>query len=76
MQNSQRITYVCVEDKSAEQLKEKYISRSITISMIVTLIAISVISWADNHYQEKLREARQAGAASCQAPVQSGSASN
>jgi len=76
MQAGQRITYVCVEDASAAKMKEKYISRSITVSMIVTLIAISAISWADNHYQEKLREARQAGAMSCQAPVSNQAGTN
>ncbi|MDH0342094.1 hypothetical protein [Chromobacterium haemolyticum] len=70
MQASRNVTFVCVADRSAEELKEKYVKRSVTVSIVITLIAISVISWADNHYQEKLREARQAGALSCQVAEQ------
>lgn len=70
MQGNQTVMYVCVEDPNAEQERTKILNRAILASVTVTLIAICLVAWTDNHYREKLRDARQFGAMSCQASTQ------
>ncbi|CAG9169801.1 hypothetical protein [Cupriavidus pinatubonensis] len=67
MQNNSVVQFVCVEDPHAEQERQKILNRSIWGSVAVTLIAICLVAWTDNHYREKLRDARQFAAMSCQA---------
>lgn len=69
MRTNHAPTFVCVEDPHAAQERQKLINRSAAASMVVTLTAICLVAWMDNHYSEKLRDARQAQASTCQAPA-------
>jgi hypothetical protein len=71
MQSSSCVTFVNVGSVSEDEIRQKYVNRSILVSIVATLLAISTVSFADNYYQKKLSEARQQGAYSCQVSLNS-----
>ncbi len=70
MEMTRNVVYVRIEDNTSQKKASESVKRSILASTLIALLAIATVSWMENHYQEKLKEARMEGALSCQVAQQ------